>query len=487
MKLLQQLCIVAAIGIIAVPITVAAEVRPIVFPVIGSTRYSNDFGAPRSGHTHQGNDIIGSKLQPLIAAVTGTIYHVEYPQPSYGYAVFLRDSEGYRYWYIHINNDTPGTDDGQGGGMNAYAPGMRAGDPVTAGQLVGWMGDSGNAEGGISHLHFEIHRPDGTVINPFDSLNAATRIGQSVVAPPLPNEILPYGEFRGGTSVAVGEIVPSRPGLEIVTGAGPGGGPHVKVYDAEGNLLNQFFPYPPGFRGGVDVATGDINGDGVDEIITGAGPGGGPHVRVMKRDGTVIRQFFAYIETFRGGVRVAAADLNGDGKDEVVTGAGPGGGPHVRIFDNKGNRTGQFFAYAETFRGGIDVAAVNATEETPAAIITSAGPGGGPHVRVFNRQGKVVSQFFPYASEFRGGVRIDAANVDTSNDRPEIVVVPASGGGANIRFYGLDAKAIGFESEFEEWWRGGYDIAAGEGTLYVSSLGGPRRASIRNIISQMDE
>ena len=107
-------------------------------------------------------------------------------------------------------------------------------------------------------------------------------------------------------------------------------------------------------------------------------------------------------------------------------------------------------------------------------------------MRVFNRQGKVISQFFPYPVEFRGGVRVDAANVDTKNDRPEIVVAPATGGGPNIRLYGVDAKPVGFESEFEEWWRGGYDVAASEGTLYVSSLGGPRRASVRNIITQED-
>ncbi|KKW01676.1 MAG: hypothetical protein A2898_03270 [Candidatus Kerfeldbacteria bacterium RIFCSPLOWO2_01_FULL_48_11] len=435
MKYIHKLFTAVIIVACAIPTATLAEVRPITFPVIGPTRYSNDFGAPRSDHTHQGNDIIGTKLQQLIAAVTGTIYFAAYPQPSYGYAVFLRDTDGYKYWYIHINNDNPGTDDGLGGGMNAYAPGIRGGDPVVAGQSIGWMGDSGNAEGGVSHLHFEIHRSDGTVVNPFDSLNAATRIGQSTIAPALSGEILPYGEFRGGASIAVGEIVPSRPGLEIVTGAGPGGGPHVKVFDTEGKLLNQFFPYPLGFRGGVDVATGDTNGDGIDEIITGAGPGGGPH---------------------------------------------------VRIFDRLGNRTGQFFAYAETFRGGIDVAAVESTPVTPAAIITSAGPGGGPHVRVFNRQGKVISQFFPYPVEFRGGVRVDAANVDTKNDRPEIVVAPATGGGPNIRLYGVDAKPVGFESEFEEWWRGGYDVAASEGTLYVSSLGGPRRASVRNIITQED-
>ena len=85
---------------------------------------------------------------------------------------------------------------------------------------------------------------------------------------------------------------PTRPaaaastGEEIVTGAGPGGGPHVQVFSSDGTAMGSFFAYDQGFTGGVRVATGDLNCDGTSEIITGAGPGGGPHVRVFKADGT---------------------------------------------------------------------------------------------------------------------------------------------------------------------------------------------------------
>ncbi|MFC1687558.1 FG-GAP-like repeat-containing protein [Patescibacteria group bacterium] len=479
---LKLLTFSIAVTFFLVPaITLADDIRPITFPLLGPNTYHNDYGAPRVGHLHAGNDLIGVKHQPLVATVDGTIHFVAYPEPIYGYAVFLRDAIGYRYWYLHMNNDTPGTDDGLGGGIHAYAPDIRQGSPVVAGQLIGWIGDSGNAEGGVSHLHFEIHRPDGNTINPYQSLQAATIINEAVIHPALPNEILPYAQFQGGANIAVGEIVPSSPGLEVVTGAGPGGGPHVKIFDADGNLLSQFFPYPAEFKGGVDVATGDVNKDGIDEIITGAGPGGGPHVRVFDMNGTLKAQFFAYIETFRGGVKVSSADLDGDGYNEIITGAGPGGGPHVRVFDRWGNRLGQFFAYSDTFRGGIDVTAVEATEETSAAIITAAGPGGGPHVRVFNRQGEVVSQFFAYDENFRSGVRVDAGNVDTSNVQPEIITAPAQGGGPVIRSFGLDGVPTDYYSEFEEWWRGGYDVAAGEETVYVSSTNGGRRASVRVI------
>jgi hypothetical protein len=123
-------------------------------------------------------------------------------------------------------------------------------------------------------------------------------------------------------------------------------------------VIGQFFAYAQTLRSGITVASGDINGDGTDEIITGAGPGGGPHVRIFDRQGNVIGQFFAYAQTLRSGITVASGDINGDGTDEIITGAGPGGGPHVRIFDRQGNVIGQFFAYAQDFRGGVAVSAI---------------------------------------------------------------------------------------------------------------------------------
>ena len=88
-------------------------------------------------------------------------------------ALELRHDDGYESWYIHLNNDTPGTDDGLGWG---FAPGIEQGVHVRAGQLIAYVGDSGNAESSGSHLHFELHNPDGDVVNPFTHLNAATRL-----------------------------------------------------------------------------------------------------------------------------------------------------------------------------------------------------------------------------------------------------------------------------------------------------------------------
>ncbi len=462
----------------ALPVKAAGELRPIVFPTIGKVSYYDDFGAPRSGHSHEGNDIMGKKLYPLVAAVDGTIRWVQYPQPSWGYAINIRDAEGYEYWYLHVNNDNPGTDDGLGGGMHAYSPDIISGSPVVKGQLIGWMGDSGNAESTGAHLHFEIHDPSGTPISPFLSLQAATRISQPVPQPKLPYEILPFGDFKGGASIAAGTFGGSA---TLVSGAGPGGGPHVKVMSSDGTVTAQFFPYPMAFKGGVSVAAGDIDGDGIDEIITGAGPGGGPQVRILSATGIPRGSFFAYPEAFRGGVNVAAADLDGDGKAEIITGAGPGGTPHVRIFKANGTAINSFFAYALTFKGGVNVGAKKATPFSPARIITAPGPGGGPHVRTFDVFGTPDTAFFAYDAAFNGGVKIGVITGSDATGSYSIVTAPASKGGPDIRIFSSNGQLTESRKAYEVWWRGGYTIATGGTSVYIVADG--RRASIRTVAS----
>ena len=176
---------------------------------------------------------------------------------------------------------------------------------------------------------------------------------------------------------------------------------------ADGSELASFLAYDPAFSGGVRVAAADVNGDGLADIITGAGPGGGPHVRVV--DGATlmpIHDFFAYDPAFVGGVAVAAGDVTGDGLADIITGAGPGGGPHVRVVDGATLMPiHDFFAYDPAFVGGITVAAVDVNGDTRTDIVTGAGPGGGPHVRVFDAvTGSVTRELFAYAPDFTGGV-----------------------------------------------------------------------------------
>ncbi|MFA6908588.1 MAG: hypothetical protein WC289_01750, partial [Patescibacteria group bacterium] len=142
---------------------------------------------------------------------------------------------------------------------------------------------------------------------------------------------------------------------EIIAGAGNGGGPQVRIFSDKGVLLGSFFAYDQKFRGGVNVATGDLDGNGTAEIIAGAGNGGGPQVRIFSDKGVLLGSFFAYATTFRGGVTVGSFDVDEDGIDEIIVGTGPGGGPQVRIFNSHAGVLGQFFAFESTLRSGIFV------------------------------------------------------------------------------------------------------------------------------------
>jgi hypothetical protein len=205
---------------------------------------------------------------------------------------------------------------------------------------------------------------------------------------------------------------PSVPLPSLATGAAAGQPPEVRVYDADGKLLKSFLAYDRGFTGGVTVAIGDVTGDGIPDVVTAAGVGGAPHVKVF--DGATfaeVRSFFAYDAGFTGGVSVAVNDLDGDDKAEIVTGAGAGGAPHVCVFDGAtGVAVKSFFAFDPSFRGGVSVAVTGKGTFDNGSIITGAGAGGAPHVKVFD--GATAEErysFLAYDEGFRGGVNVATA------------------------------------------------------------------------------
>jgi len=167
--------------------------------------------------------------------------------------------------------------------------------------------------------------------------------------------ISPYGaNFKGALSFAAYDF--NKDGFkEIVLAPQSGGGPHVKIYSSTGRLLNPgFFAYDKNFRGGVNISLGDVNNDGRGEIVIGAGKGLPPTVKIFTEQGKPLGSFLAYDKNFRGGVNVAVGDVNNNGQNLLVTGAASGG-PHIRLFDYTGRLTGQFMAYDTTTGSGVSV------------------------------------------------------------------------------------------------------------------------------------
>ncbi|MFA6018359.1 MAG: M23 family metallopeptidase [Patescibacteria group bacterium] len=164
----------AALSLFLFPAVVHAEgAIDIAFPVEGDVSFQDDFYAARSGgRVHSATDVMADKMSPILAAVDGQVTYAPSIEPSYGFMITLKGDDGYTYNYVHINNDTPGTDDGIGGVEHAYADGIAKGVRVIRGQHIAYVGDSGNAEETGSHLHFEICLGD-VVLNPYASLVAA--------------------------------------------------------------------------------------------------------------------------------------------------------------------------------------------------------------------------------------------------------------------------------------------------------------------------
>ena len=251
--------------------------------------------------------------------------------------------------------------------------------------------------------------------------------------------------FTGGTRVAVADV--NQDGIDdIIAGTGPGMRTTVRAYSGRDNsVLFEINPFEESFTGGVFVAVGDVTGDGFAELIVTPDVGGGPRVRVYNTASfnpaantvgpQVLADFFGIEdEAFRGGARAAVGDVNNDGIGDLVVAAGSGGGPRIAVYDGAMmTQTGtptklfnDFFVFEDTLRNGVYPAVGDINGDGFAEVIAGAGPSGGPRVYALDGKSLMTSTQLPVADFFagnpddRGGVRVAMKDLQGDN-RADIV------------------------------------------------------------------
>jgi hypothetical protein len=293
----------------------------------------------------------------------------------------------------------------------------------------------------------------------FTGLTAAQRQGVHLNATGLndpPDPVFNTWTIPGYGNVNYKQIEKMNHVQTLALAADLGGNqPQVKVIDAETGLQKlSFLAFEPGYKGGVRVAVGDVNGDAIPDIITSRGPGGGPEVRVFNGATGVqftqpIGDFMAFPPGSKTSVYVAVGDINQDGLADIVTGSDSGGQPSVKVFDAYKLLTGQanpvisqFFAYDKSFAGGVRLAVGDLTGDGVPDIATAPGSGVNSQVRIFKTnlsadQTIVTNSLFTSFNAFpkyNGPVHISVGDV-TGDGRADIVVGNDSGGRALVRVY----------------------------------------------------
>lgn len=219
----------------------------------------------------------------------------------------------------------------------------------------------------------------------------------------------------------------------MALGAQVGSAPWVNVWRADGIPYASFQAFAESFTGGVYVVVDDLNDDNAVEVVATPGVGGGPQVRIFGVSGALIRSFFAYDELSRQGVSATTGDVTGDGNEEIVTAVGGGVSNDVVIFDQEGNELSRFTVtgFSEGTRFAVSVADVDNDWEKEIVI---AAQNKEPRVAVYNADGTRLVDFLAYAPNMDAGLTLSSGDFD-GDDRDEIVVGPLKGGAGHVRIF----------------------------------------------------
>lgn len=260
---------------------------------------------------------------------------------------------------------------------------------------------------------------------------------------------VPFSPEVFGASIAA--AANSDGSTTLVVGAGSGG-QQVEALNSKTGTTLKFFPFDPGFRGGVRVAAGDVTGDGVADIAVGV-QSGSSMVKVFDgSSGSVIRSFSAFAPAFTGGVSLALGDTNGDGLADIIVGAGAGGLPIVTIYDGStGLVTANFFAFDPSFKGGVNVAFGH---NKSGNVLIAGQLTGGSEVRLFDPGTLAIKgSFLAFDPAYTGGVSVAGGSFGATDS----VFVGALGGGGTVNIFNADSL-VGSQS-FVSFATGGVNVA----------------------------
>ncbi len=286
---------------------------------------------------------------------------------------------------------------------------------------------------------------------------------------------------RSGFTLAAGDVWGEYRD-EIITGTEAGVAAHVRVFSNDGTLRGQFYAYPKNLKTGVRVAACDLDGNGRDEIVTAPARNMIPQIRIFDFAGrrVLAKQIWALDGKSKAGASLACGDLDGDGKAEIVVGAAAGSG-QVTVHRASGSRIGLFFPFGKRFRDGITLSVADIDGDRNAEIVAGM-EGNGSQMRVFTAAGKPRTfSFFPYGAGFRGGVMSAAGNLE-GNGREEIIVVPRSGAQARVKIYGDAARRIlgnflAYASSFTNGARVAVGDVDGDGAAEIITIPGEKAAA----------
>jgi len=261
-------------------------------------------------------------------------------------------------------------------------------------------------------------------------------------------DFYPFAPFR----VPYGASVARKSNLIVFHALS--GGPHIRIFNRDFRLVSQFFAYEKNFRGGVSATVADIDGDGIDDIITAPGPGREPMIRIFDLGGRLKKEFFGYNQLTREGLTVHTGDITNDQRDEIITTPLRGGGGDMSVFSGDGELLNRFIAYPFDRTQSASFAVGDLTADGMAEIITAPAQYGDT-LKVFSPHGVLIKSIRPYGTAVFGmNVRIGAIG----RGEAHVIVAPRAKAGAHVLIFNAELKRVGQFFAMPKNWRGGLSL-----------------------------